>query len=68
MSSTSDKTTADDIRALARRLGLALTDADLRLAMDLDAHGRRHLVDAVEELSMDVEPALMFGPASTGDR
>jgi hypothetical protein len=62
MSNAADDTRAQDIVALARRLGLTLTDADLDFALDLDARGRRPLMELADNLPIGVEPTFAFTP------
>lgn len=66
MTAPSDDTTAGDVVALARRVGVTLTDTDLRIALELDHGGRRQLREAAD-LPIDVEPSVSFSPPRVDD-
>lgn len=68
MSSAAGETRAQDIVVLARRLGLTLSDADLDFALNLDARGRRPLMELADDLPISVEPAVVFTPPRAPQR
>jgi hypothetical protein len=56
------------IRSLAARLGIWLSDTDLTFALELEKRGRRPLGVAAEALRVTDEPELVFTSDPVGER